>query len=136
MIKLTRIAILLLFVLIILDFGYIHNKFTILTGLGTPYSYFEAHKAKQDSILTFYSQVLDYSFINGNFDSLQLIYGFRWVYGGTQVSSEVIELYNSVIEKELHRRLGIRWNEYLLKVDSILLKDDFKIVRPPDWKGN
>ncbi len=132
--KTIKILISTLVILFILYIGIIRNGFTILTGIGTPYSYFEAQKAKQDKVLTFYTQTLDYPFPYVNYDSLHLIYGFRWKYGGTEVSSFVIQTYNSVIKKELLRRLGKRWDDYLLKVDSIQKKNDFGIKRPPGWK--
>ena len=126
-----KIFFLLSAIILIVYIGIIRNGFTILIGLGTPYSYFEAQKTKHDSILIFYTPVLDHPIPYINYDSLCLKYKFRWVYGGAEVPSSVIQLYNSVIEKELHRRLGKRWNEYLFKVDSIQSKKGFGVVRPP-----
>ena len=130
-----KISFLLAAIILILYVGIIRNGFTILTGIGTPYSYFEAQKAKHENVLTFYTQVLDHSSPYLNSDSLDLQYGFRWKYGGTEVSYPVIKLYNSVIEKELHCRLGKRWYEYQSKVELISKKNcnRMDIKRPPGW---
>jgi hypothetical protein len=112
-------------VLLVLGFYFviILNGLSIITGFGTPYSYFEAQKATKNDILILYEQELTHPTSTYNYDSLELSYGFKWEYGGSKVSYPVIRLYNSVIENELHRRLGSRWSEYQSKIDSISKKN-------------
>jgi hypothetical protein len=128
-------GLILILLFLIVYFGFVRNGFAILTGIGTPYSYFEAQKATKNRTLIFYEQEL----INPlspyiNYDSLQRLYGFKWEYGGTEVSYSVIKLYNSIIEKELRHRLGKRWDEYQQKINSLSKTRNFKIQRPPNWK--
>lgn len=114
-----KIVIAAIFLIFVVYFGVVRSGFSYFTGLGTPYSYFQAKKATRDSILIFYEQDLIRPIVAINTDSLQLAYGFRTEYGGREVSYSVMGLYNSTIQKELLRRLGKRWDEYLLKVDSM-----------------
>jgi len=108
----------------IIYFGVTLGIFSYFTGLGTPYSYFQAKKNTKYGLLILYEQGLDGTIVNYiNSDSIRLLYGFKYVHGGNEVSSSVIDLYNSVIEKEIHLRLGdTKWNEYLFKIDSIQRK--------------
>jgi hypothetical protein len=107
----------------------VKDGFRYFTGIGTSCSYFQAQKAKNDSILVMYDSTLPYSIhYTGKFDSLQLAYGFKWEYGGEKVSDPVMNLYNSVIKKELLCRLGKdKWNEYCFKADSINEAEEFDI---------
>ena len=121
--KIIKTSLLIIVLILIVYFGFVLKGVSILTGIGTPYSYFEAKKAIKKETLIFYEQELVHPFPPYiNYDSLQLLYGFKWEYGGTEVSYSVIKLYNSIIEKELRRRLGKRWDEYQSKVDSISKK--------------
>lgn len=117
--KAIKIIILIVILIPVVYYGVVRNGFSYFTGIGTPYSYFHAQKATHDSILVFYEQELIYPAVYINYDSLELAYGFKTEYSGSEVSSSVMNLYNSTIRKELVRRLGKRWNEYLFKVDSM-----------------
>ena len=131
-----QISILISILFLVVYYGIIRKGFSYFTGFGTPYSYFEAEKATHDSVLILYEQELTHPFFNVNTDSLQLSYGFESKYGGIEVSGFIIQSYNSIIKKELHRRLGKRWNEYLFKNDSLQMKNGLEIVRPPGWNKN
>ena len=134
--KIIKTSLLIIVLILIVYFGFVLKGVSILTWIGTPYSYFEAKKAIKKETLIFYEQELVHPFPPYiNYDSLQLLYGFKWVYGGNEVSYPVIKLYNSVIEKELHCRLGKRWDEYQSKVELISKKNcnSMDIKRPPGW---
>jgi len=113
------IVFLILIVFFIGYFGVIKHGFTYYTGIGTKYSYLEAKEASNDSILTIYLQNLYEYILIPEQDSLDLKYGFRTMYVEDNVSISVIMLYNAVIKKELKRRLGPKWDEYLFKLDSL-----------------
>ncbi len=117
--KAIRIAILIVILLPVVYYGVIRDGFRYFTGIGTPYSYFQAQKAKHDSVLVIYEHALIHPIGCANCDSLRLAYGFKTEHCNGYVSDPVLNLYNSVIEKELIHRLGKRWDEYLFKVDSI-----------------
>jgi hypothetical protein len=118
--KNIRIFIAIIISLIIIYLGLIKNGFRYFTGIGTPYSYFQAQKAKNDSILILYIQEIEHPMVIINDDSLKLHYGFKEEFGGLEVFSSVLDLYNSVIHKELLRRLGKdKWKEYRTKLDSL-----------------
>ncbi len=126
------IAILILVLLIVYYFGFVRKGLCYYTGIGTSYSYFQAQEAKHDSILVLYRQELISRMCYINDDSLRLQYGFAWKFGGIEVSYSVIQLYNSVIEKELLRRLGEdKWNEYLFKLDSMEKRVNRIYYSPP-----
>ncbi len=115
---------------LLLYIGVFKHGFSYFTGIGTPYSYFQAKKSCHDSILTFYKPGLDGSPVPGNMDlskdSLFRIYGFKWENDPIPEAADfVFDLYNSVIKKELLRRLGQKkWNEYEYKLDSIDKRED------------
>jgi hypothetical protein len=118
--KVIRIAAIAIVLIITIYYGILRDGFRYFTGIGTPYSYFQAQKAKHDSILVFYEQDLADPVYIINIDSLNLKYGFKDEFGGLKVSYSVMELYNSIIRKELMRRLGKNgWDEYQSKLDSL-----------------
>jgi hypothetical protein len=118
--KNIRIFIAIIISLIIVYLGLIKKGVRYFTGIGTPYSYFQAQKAKNDSILILYIQEIEHPMAIINDDSLKLHYGFKEEFGGLEVFSSVLDLYNSIIHKELLRRLGKdKWKEYCIKLDSL-----------------
>lgn len=118
--KITITFTLCLIVSAFVYFGIIRRGFSYYTGIGTPYSYFAAKKASNDSILVFYDQSLSDPMFYINDDSLRLKYGFACKYGGTNVSYHVIKWYNSIIKKKLLWRIGnVKWTEYQHKLDSM-----------------
>ena len=118
--KLILIVLCSLVFIFVVYFGIIKNGFSYFTGFGTEYSYFKAKAATKDSILTIYSVGLDEYIVNPiNSDSVMLLYGFRSKNAGHVVSYSVMKLYNSIIQEEIEKRLGKRWDEYLFKVDSL-----------------
>jgi hypothetical protein len=117
--KAIKVIILIVLLIPVVYYGVIRKGFSYFTGIGTPYSYFKAQKATHDSILIFYEDCLIHPVVYINSDSLELAYGFKTEYCGSEVSSYVVSLYNFTIKKELVRRLGKKWDEYLFKVDSM-----------------
>ncbi|MDD4991610.1 MAG: hypothetical protein PHR83_05180 [Paludibacter sp.] len=117
--KAIRIIIFITILLPIIYYGFIREGFSYFTGIGTPFSYFQAQKATHREILIFYEQDLVDPIVSINIDSIQLAYGFKTEFGGNEVSNSVLKLYNSTIQKELYRRLGKKWDEYLFKIDSM-----------------
>jgi hypothetical protein len=129
--KVIKIAAIAIVLIITIYYGIFRDGFRYFTGLGTPYSFFQAQKAKHDSILIFYEQDLVYPLYVEGGDSLKLEYGFKYEYSELEVSYSVMDLYNSVIRKELMRRLGESgWNEYLSKMDSLSEKAEKKLLPP------
>lgn len=125
--KRISIVFLVLIVFFLGYFGVFRHGFSYYTGIGTEYSYFKAKKSLNDSILTIYRQNLYEYILIPEQDSLDNNYGFRTMFVKDNVSISVIMLYNSVIKKELKRRLGSKWNEYLFKLDS-LQKSNNKLI--------
>ncbi|MDR0811922.1 MAG: hypothetical protein LBN23_06610 [Paludibacter sp.] len=118
--KIIIISISALMLIAIIYVGIVKDGFRYFTGIGTPYSYFQAQKAKNDSILIVYMQNLEYYVCYVNYDSLRLQYGFKEEFGGLEVSSSILHLYNSVIYKEIECRLGEdKLKEYGFKLDSL-----------------
>jgi hypothetical protein len=111
---------LVIFLIAVIYLGFIKKGFIYFTGISTPYSYFQAGIAKNNKNLIFYDQNLPSCLASFNLDSLQKCYGFSREFGGWEVSTLVMKLYNSVIYDELIRRIGEKkWNEYQWKVDSL-----------------
>ena len=100
--------------------GFVKKGFIYYTGIATPYSYFQAKAATNDSILSFIQQTEGHPFAYVNIDSLALLYGFKWKTGSWEVSYSVNERYNSVIYNEMISRIGEkRWKEFQYKSDSM-----------------
>jgi len=96
------------------------RPFIYFTGIGTELSYFKARSTGvKDGVLVFYIDFLP-NYIGGyKVDSLQRSYGFT-TSTCLDLSHTALEIYNSQIQKELIRRIGPkRWNDYLLKADSL-----------------
>jgi len=117
--KTIKIITCIIVLLLLIYYGFICGGFSYFTGIGTPFSYFQAKKATHNDLLIFYEQGEYRPSVFINIDSIQLVYGFKTEFGGNEVSNSVMKLYNSTIQKELLRRLGKKWDEYLFKVDSM-----------------
>lgn len=112
--------VLLLFVVIYL--GIIRSGFSYYTGIGTPYNYFAARKATHDGLLVMYSFSHDELYV-GNIDSLEKLYGFTVKTCYSNISPYVLNMYNTIIKKEIHKRIGkVKWEEYIQKRDSLQKK--------------
>jgi len=129
--KILIITVTALFLGVIIYFGIIRGGFTYYTGIGTPYNYFAAKKASHDSLLILYDLPHDVLY-TGNLDSLSKHYGFIGKTCYSDLYPHVLNVYDAVIKKEIHKRLGeTKWKEYLYKRDSMEKKYELKLIVKP-----
>lgn len=107
-------------ILIVYNIKCIKQIIRYYSGIGTSYCYFEAKQHCNDSILIYYHLGEFYDLSTPSIDSLQKSYGFFGEYPNEDVAYYIIDLYNTIIFKEVKQRVGEnKWKEYELKEDSI-----------------